>query len=52
MMAPMVHELTHRAAPVPVSFVTSVSKAFTFGPVVIQPERSESVTSAITLSSI
>ena len=52
MMVPDVQELTPNAAFTPVSFITSPSKAFTFGPVVIHPELSESMTSFFTLSSI
>ena len=43
MIAPVVHEFTHSACCVPVSFVISSSKAFTLGPVVIQPERRNDV---------
>ena len=49
---PAVHELTALAYPHPMYSRKSSSKRLTFGPVDSQPERSESMTSAISGSSI
>lgn len=51
-MAPEVHELMHRTFFTPDILPISSSNAFTFGPVVIHPDLSESTTSFMTLSSI
>jgi len=47
-----VHELTATAYFAPTYRENSVSNCFTFGPVVTQPERIASVTSAISVSSV
>ena len=51
-MAPDVHELTHSTRCAPESLPISSYKAFTLGPVVIQPDFKESTTSLMTLSSM
>ena len=51
-MAPEVQELTVKTEPAPESFWISDSRALHLGPVVIHPDRSVSVTSLITASSI
>ena len=51
-IAPEVQELTHSTLFTPDILPISSSNAFTFGPVVIHPDLSESTTSFITLASM
>ena len=50
--SPAVQELTAMACGAPTYSANAASKRLTFGPIVIQPERSESTTSAISSSPI